>query len=185
MTDRIKDPRSNVSGRVGTAPHVLPSFDSYAQQVYAWAFRVLGRHHDALDVVQDVFLKWNEQCRRDPPRCPRGWLRVVTVNRALDMRRRDSSVAAATNELRSSPAEERGLDAVERIDLRDALQGALEELTDMQRSVLVAKVFDEQTFREIADELDLGIPTVKTHYLRAVRALRNQLQPEWESALDD
>ena len=34
------------------------AFDRYREEVYAWAYRILGRHHDALDVAQDVFLRW-------------------------------------------------------------------------------------------------------------------------------
>src|SRR3990172_5054926 len=64
------------------------SFEQYARQVYGWAYRVLGRHHDALDVVQDVFLRWDEQCAVSLPAQPRGWLRRVTFNRAIDMCRR-------------------------------------------------------------------------------------------------
>ena len=62
-------------------------FERYTHEVYGWAYRLLGRHHDALDVVQDVFVRWNNQCTQAPPRQPRGWLRKVTLNRALDIGR--------------------------------------------------------------------------------------------------
>ena len=61
----------------------------------------------------------------------------------------------------------------------DAAATALRKLTEIQRAVLVAKVYDTMTFAQIAAELDLAVSTVKTHYLRAVRALRNQLEPRW------
>ena len=73
-------------------------------------------------------------------------------------------------------------DASARIDrevLRDDIAGALDRLSELQRGVLVAKVYDEMTFAEIATELDLALSTVKTHYLRAVRAVRDRLQRRW------
>jgi DNA-directed RNA polymerase specialized sigma24 family protein len=40
-------------------------------------------------------------------------------------------------------------------------------------------VYDEMTFAEIAAELSVAISTVKTHYLRAVQAVRDRLRPRW------
>jgi len=159
-----------------------PGFDQYAQQVYGWAYRVLGRHHDALDVVQDVFLKWDEQCGHEIPRQPRGWLRTVTLNHAVDVRRRAGAshdrivqLAGVARPDRSDPTSLG--EAMERDELRVKVHAALEPLTDLQRVVLVAKVYDTLSFREIAEDLDLSISTVKTHYLRALRAVRERLQP--------
>ena len=80
-------------------------YELYAAQVYGWAYRFLGRHHDALDVVQDVFLKWMTQCARGTPDHPRGWLRRVTVNRAIDVvRQRRETPEAAVRVVDGVPA---------------------------------------------------------------------------------
>ena len=60
-------------------------------------------------------------------------------------------------------------------ELRAALAGAIERLTESQRGVLIAKVYDGLTFAQIAAELNLAVPTVKTHYLRALSAVRSHL----------
>ena len=46
-----------------TATEHGEGFERYRHEVYAWAYRLLGRHHDALDVAQDVFLRWAAQRR--------------------------------------------------------------------------------------------------------------------------
>ena len=156
------------------------AFEPYARDVYGWAYRLLGRHDDALDVVQDVFIKWSRQCSNDAPRQPRGWLRRVTWNRAIDLvrrRRRDPQT------VRSIPTTIGGIDsAPDQLD-RDALRGdigdALDGLSDAQRGVLVAKVYDDMTFSQIADEMDIAVSTAKTHYLRAVRHMRDRLRTRW------
>lgn len=33
-------------------------FEQNRAQVYAWAYRLVQNHHDALDVTQEVFIKW-------------------------------------------------------------------------------------------------------------------------------
>ena len=152
-------------------------FEAYTGDVYAWAYRVLGRHHDALDVVQDVFVKWAGQCRREPPAEPRGWLRRVTLNHAIDLRRRRHLAVEPLGRAREpAPAPKETIDEE---TLRDDIAVALDGLTEMQRSVLVAKVYDGLTFAQIAAELRVAASTAKTHYLRAVRAVRDRLAPRW------
>ncbi|GAF95160.1 unnamed protein product, partial [marine sediment metagenome] len=54
-----------------------------------------------------------------------------------------------------------------------------DRLSDVQRSVIVAKVYDDMTFAQVAEELGLAVSTVKTHYLRAVGTVRDRLKRRW------
>jgi len=156
------------------------AFERYTHEVYGWAYRLLGRHHDALDVVQDVFVRWSEQCAQRPPRQARGWLRRVTLNRAIDLRRHrrtqvtsgcEADHVAAGQPLAGQLMDEETL----RCDVADALAG----LTEAQREVLTAKVYDGLTFAQIAAEFGFSVSTAKTHYLRAVQAVGDRLRPRW------
>ena len=158
-------------------------FEPYRHDVYAWAFRLLGRHHDALDVAQDVFLRWAGQAKAETPRHPRSWLRRVTINRAIDFRRAEKGGASEV-ELQLAPAAKAQRTPAERDELRAAIAQAMSSLSDMQRSVLTAKVHDGLTFAQIAAEHDLAVPTVKTHYLRALRAVRDRLRGGWDDRSD-
>ncbi|MCH8314645.1 MAG: RNA polymerase sigma factor [Planctomycetes bacterium] len=154
------------------------AFEAYRNEVYTWAYRLLGRHHDALDVAQDVFLRWVDQCASAPPRNPRAWLRRVTIHRAIDFRR--SNTRRRIREA-ISPASPVHVDEskVARDELRNDIANAMEALSEMQQSVLFAKVYDGLTFARIAAELEIAVPTVKTHYLRALCALRDRLGQQW------
>jgi RNA polymerase sigma-70 factor (ECF subfamily) len=151
-------------------------FAQHRDEVYRWAYRLLGRHHDALDVAQDVFVKWAEAAREKPPiDNPRAWLRRVTINRAIDAVRARTTAMAVAIDVAAPCTASAGVDALEREELRREIALALEPLTDMQRSVLIARTFEELTFADIAVELGVAVPTVKTHYLRAVSAVRDRL----------
>ena len=154
------------------------AFERYRHDVYGWAYRLLGRHHDALDVAQDVFLRWLSQYRRRVPEHPRGWLRTTTINRAIDvLRSRQSASSAAASMPRRpllGPARSSEID-----ELRADIAAALATLTESQRGVLVAKVYDGLTFAAIAAEQKLAVPTVKTHYLRALGAVQDRLEGRW------
>ena len=154
-------------------------YELYAPQVYGWAYRFLGRHHDALDVVQDVFLKWMTQCARGTPDHPRGWLRRVTVNRAIDVARQRRETPEADIQVVDRDGGEQALVRDDREVLREDVSTAMQRLPEMQRAVLVAKVYDELTFAQVADELDIAVSTAKTHFLRAVTAMRERLRVRW------
>jgi len=158
-------------------------FEAYRRDVFAWAYRLLGNDHDCDDVVQDVFLRWDRQCRSAMPASPRGWLRRVTLNRALDVFR-GRPPQQLTAQAESCPTSVEIAGNLDLEQLRQDVAAALEEVTDIQRSVIVAKVYDGLTFAEIAADHDLAVSTVKTHYLRAVRGLARRLQARWADSDD-
>jgi RNA polymerase sigma-70 factor (ECF subfamily) len=149
------------------------AFEAHRGDVYRWALRIVRRHQDALDVVQDVGLRWLDRTRTGPPLDhPRSWLRAVTVHRAIDLVR-------ARRRADDGPAPETGCAVAgesERGEVRAAMTRALASLTEAQRIVLVAKVRDRMTFAEIAAGIGVSVPTAKTHYLRAIRAMRDRLE---------
>lgn len=160
-------------------PSVAGAFEAHTNEVYGWAYRLLGRHHDALDVVQDVFLKWIGQCESETPNHTRGWLRRVTINRSIDVIRERRRMEDANELVRPDAASLPRLTGVEHDELREDVAVALDTLTDVQRSILVAKVYDGMTFAKIAEELGIAVSTVKTHYVRAIGHVSVKLQPGW------
>lgn len=153
-------------------------FEAHRAAVYGWALRILGQAADAEDVTQDVGLRWLQRDRQEALASPRAWLRRVTVNRALDLvRQRDVRSSADSMQDISVAGSVTG--PIEFDELRAAVNRALLELTDAQRQVLCAKVFDGLTFAAIAQQMQLATPTVKTHYLRALTAMSKHLGPRW------
>lgn len=149
------------------------AFEQNQAQVYAWAYRLLQNHHDALDVTQDVFIKWwRARGEGSVPDNPLGWLRRVTVNLAIDAIRSASRRASHLPPGAASAAD--GSDPAKRETARQ-IATALETLTERQRAVVVAKVYDDCTFAQIAEQMGLSVPTVKTHYLRGLELLRHKL----------
>jgi len=145
-------------------------------RIYGWAYRLLQNHHDALDATQEVLLRALRQPTREVQR-PAAWLRRVTVNHCLDIRRRTRSredLPVRMNDQDSPEAAAGGR------ELKETVLKAMQDLSEQQRLVLVAKVYDQETFAAIADAMELSIGTVKTHYLRALRGMRQALQAHAE-----
>ena len=99
-------------------------------------------------------------------------MRRTTVNHCIDLirKRRPMSIgdAAASLPERDNRTTTDGA-------LRDRIAVGLSRLTDSQRVVVVAKVYDGQKFTGIAESLGVSVSTVKTHYVRGLRALRSSL----------
>jgi RNA polymerase sigma-70 factor (ECF subfamily) len=144
------------------------------QAVYRYAYRLTGSVPDAEDLSQQVFLVAQEklaQLRKAAN--ARSWLFAILRNCFLKGRQRRRPVAIANLQLNVDlmPAE---VPKDEDID-RERLQEALNELSDGFRVVLVMFYFEDCSYREIAEELDLPIGTVMSRLARAKGYLRSRL----------
>lgn len=149
-------------------------FRAHRGRVYRWAYALCARHEEALDVVQEVFLRM----LRQPPALANAaaaiaWLRRVTARVMIDRWRAEASRSAMRQKL--APREIGELTPETR-ELTERLHAAIGALSEQQRLVLMAKTYDRMTFAQIAAELNIAVPTAKTHYLRALSAVRGRLK---------
>ena len=140
--------------------------------IYGWAYRLLQNHHDAQDATQDVLLRWHTK-RPDEVENRKAWLRRMTINHCIDLMRKRRSVSS---EERNAVEVATPLAEAANRELHCAVVAGLNRLTEQQRTVLVAKVYDRETFAAIAGSMGLSVSSVKTHYVRALRALREPLK---------
>lgn len=152
---------------------VATQFEAHRGRVYRWAMMLCGRHDDALDVVQDVFLR---MLRRPPVResvpAVVAWLRRTTHHAVIDGWRS----AKARHEIPAEPPPRIVAEApADRAEQIERVRAAMATLSDQQRLVLLCKACDEMTFQRIADELEISLSTAKTHYVRALLAIRRRL----------
>ncbi len=155
----------------GPAEQPMPDSE-LSTRVYAWSYRLLQNHHDALDATQEVILR---SLRHPQPQVENklAWLRRVTTNHCIDLlRRRRPFVPSESRSGEVSAPDARA----SKHELQAAIINGMNRLTEQQRSVLVAKVYDHETFAEIAQSMGLAISTVKTHYVRALATMRTFLQ---------
>lgn len=137
------------------------------------ARRLLGDDQDALDAVQDGFLKAVRHLHEFDGRSSfRTWLLRVVSNAALDLGRRKGrrpSIRLAEND--AEPVDARDADPaanLHRQDLRRALDAALATLSHATRSTFVLFAEAELSYKEIADAQRIPIGTVmsRLHFAR-------------------
>ena len=142
--------------------------------VYGLALSYLKNAHDAQDLTQDVYVQvWDCAEQYRPTGSPMGWLLAACRNLCLMRRRREERHAALSEEEWDAiPAQECGLDA----DERALLQGALANLGDEERRVVLLHAVTGMKHREIAVLLELPLPTVLSKYHRALKKMRSILE---------
>jgi RNA polymerase sigma-70 factor (ECF subfamily) len=146
----------------------------HQQRAYAVARAVVLTHEDAEDAVQEGFLHAYKALARFRTDQPFGaWLHRIVANAALDlMRRRKVRDADTLPETVASPFRDPAVDS----DLRARLDGALAQLGDRQRAVIV--LHDVEGFKHAEIGRLLGIPegTARSDLHHARAQLRRVLQ---------
>ena len=163
----------------------------YRPLVLYWCQQDGLQPHDAQDVSQDVFLAAAgamDRFRHDQPGDTlRGWLRMITRNKAHDHRRRTARQipaaggSEAQRKLLSIPerSAERGGDAdadavEERIVLRQAVELILAGFKDRTRQAFWRFVIDRQRAEDVAQELGIQVHSVYLAKSRVLRRLREE-----------
>jgi RNA polymerase sigma-70 factor (ECF subfamily) len=159
-------------------------FRRYRQPAYRVAYRLLGHEADALDAVQEGFMKALTHLHSFQGRSSfKTWLLRVVSNAALDLGRQrgrrdtvrlDAPHNRDLTDSRLLTADETGR-RLERDELRHQLHKALDCLSEVQRQTFVLFADGELSYREIAEAMHTSIGTVMSRLFYARRKLRNYL----------
>jgi RNA polymerase sigma-70 factor, ECF subfamily len=157
----------------------------WERRIFALAFGMLGREEDARDATQETFLAAFRNLRgfRGEAKVS-SWLHRIAVNQCITRQRRSKvrSETALDDEAEKnaavfiSPLEVSPASAVENREQSMAVRRAVCALPPDLRQVVVMKEFEELTFQEISEVLDVPLSTVKSRLYTALRQLHMRLQ---------
>lgn len=157
----------------GSREALAELYELYVDHVYRIALRLTGEEAEAEDVVQDLFMALPRSLKSFRGSGPlEAWLKRVAVRTALmrnRTRKRRSEVAfdpTVQGDLADSPPGVVGQLALER---------ALKELPETQRTVFVLKVMEGYSHDEIASLVGITPEASRARLARARHALRNSL----------
>jgi RNA polymerase sigma-70 factor (ECF subfamily) len=156
-------------------------FRRYRLPAYRVAHRLLGHEADALDAVQEGFVKALTHLDSFRGQSSfKTWLLRVVSNAALDLGRQRGRREAVTlpgggladNDGSSPAVPDNPTRGLERADLRRALDEALATLPEAQRRTFVLHADAGLSYREVADVLGISIGTVMSRLYYARQKLR-------------
>ena len=171
------EPVSDVDGASEAVirPDIGTLVEQFYSPVYRFAFRLSGQASDAEDLAQQTFMDAQRKLHtlRDPAKV-RPWLFMIVRNlyrRKLRDQKPDRQVTLETVDEPSAEVQQTPLDD-------EGLQLALDSLPEEFRTVLLLFYFEDMSYREIAERLELPIGTVMSRLSRGKRHLRQRLSPE-------
>jgi RNA polymerase sigma-70 factor, ECF subfamily len=146
--------------------------------------RMLGSNSDVEDIAQQVFIRVWKSARRYVPRAKfTTWLLKITRNLVFNELRRSKRHAHVP--LQADPgAEEFPLKDEKNLapdvsllqtELQRAIEDAITQLPESQRMALILRRYEQLSYEEISEVLDLSVPAVKSVLFRARTELRARL----------
>jgi RNA polymerase sigma-70 factor (ECF subfamily) len=151
----------------------------HGPMVFGTAWRILGHAADTEDVVQDVFLEVFRLRADGSVRSWAGYLRKMAACRALDRLRQKRRPVVSLNGLAlhsTEPGPE--LLAVEN-ELAERLREAIAELPEREAEVFCLRYFDDLSYQDIANALDINAGAVAQALHKARARLETMLlEPE-------
>jgi RNA polymerase sigma-70 factor (ECF subfamily) len=169
----------------------------YDGKIFRLAMHVTQNREDAEDVLQETFMKAYEhldQFKGDSKFYT--WIVRIAVNQALmKLRRRRTDKSVSMDEtidtgedtvVREIAAwDESPEQRFSREEVREILDGAIESLDPIYRSVFMLRDVDDLSTEETAEALGLSVPAVKSRLLRARLQLREKLTRFFKRKGDD
>jgi RNA polymerase sigma-70 factor, ECF subfamily len=160
--------------RQGQEAAFLRLFDQQHVALFRFAWRLTGSVADAEDIVQECFLALlRPECSFDPARASiRTYLFGAVRNQWLKrLRRREQAVTPEAADHQTPESE------ALRAEMADAVAGAISELPETQREVLLLAHYEQLPLAEIAEITQLEVTAVKSRLQRARATLRETLAP--------
>jgi RNA polymerase sigma-70 factor (ECF subfamily) len=151
----------------------------YQTSVFNVCYRLLGERREAEDLTQEAFIRAHARLAAFDTGRPFGpWIRRVAANLCLNHLERVTPASVSLNDELDLPVESAELDLEtgrERAEQADAVRAALYSLPPHYRAVVELRHFQELSYAEIAQALDLPISDVKSHLFRARQLLAKKL----------
>jgi RNA polymerase sigma-70 factor (ECF subfamily) len=160
--------------------------ERHSRQVFRLAYRMTGNEQDAEDVVQEAFLRAYRRLAQFEMKSQFGsWLHRIAANCAYDLlrsrARRDEQPLEPDPEESSAPTPAADAPAPDQllwgVEVGRRVKAAMGRLSHLEKSAFVLRHYEGLTMDEIGGVLGVEANAAKHTVFRAVRKLREALQP--------
>ena len=157
----------------------------WERKIFALCFGMLGREDDARDAAQETFIAaYRNVANFRGEAKVSSWLHRIAVNQCLTTKRRAKTRSeefldddgGESDRIFVAPAHGSPASTTEATERLIIVRQAVSSLPVDLRQVIVMKEFEEMTFQEISETLELPLSTVKSRVYTALRQLRMKLE---------
>jgi len=158
--------------REGSAEAFRVLYNSHSNKIYRFCLRMMGDEQMAGDAYQETFIKVYENSHKFRGDNFTAWVYTIARRTCLNIIR-GLRKHADYDEALGVVSEERHTD----IMLKKSIEEAVASLSITLREALVLREYQECTYQEIADILDIEVSLAKVRVHRARLQLRKILEP--------
>lgn len=156
----------------------------YKDSIYFMALKMVNNKDDAMDLTVETFGKAFENIEKYKPDFAFStWLFRIATNNCIDFIRKKRISVVSIHSLKDEDGEERQFEAKsdslnpEESSIKkqenEKLKNIVDQLPSRYRTLIMLRYFEEQSYEEIATQLDLPLGTVKAQLFRARDLLAN------------
>ena len=155
-------------------------FDKYYTYLCNVVYRVINDADYAEDIAQEIFTDiWRKRESINIQTSLRAYLRRASVNRSLNhirkQRMKFDENEEAIIDIESNTID--GQQELEKDELEQRIHDCINGLPPKCKLVFSLSRFENMSYQEIADHLEISIKTVENQISKALRILRNSIQP--------
>jgi RNA polymerase sigma-70 factor (ECF subfamily) len=157
----------------------------WERKIFALCFGMLAREEEAKDAAQETFISAYRNLKnfRGDAKVS-SWLHRIAVNQCLTMMRRTKTRSesflddeqSADEKVFVAPLNQTPARMLEQNERLEIVRQAVGSLPVDLRQIIVMKEFEEMTFQEISEILELPLSTVKSRLYTALKQLRMKLE---------
>ncbi len=150
-------------------------FETYHRYLYVMACRYLMSEDYAEDAVQHTFMRlWENRKKIDYSKGVKNLLFTILKNYVLNEIRNQNYAIQKNYEIAqfNPQIEQSFLTRLEEEDFRFHFFKLIDQLPPQRKEVCLLKIVKGLSNQEIADEMKIAVPTVKSHYTQVIKFLR-------------
>lgn len=183
-----------VKARTGDQKAYASLMQRYKDSIYFMALKMVNNKEDAMDLTVETFAKAFEKLEKyQPDYAFSTWLFRVATNNCIDFLRKKKLNTFSIHSMMDDDEDSRPLDikadtlnpeetSIKKQESQE-LKLLIESLPQRYRNLLTLRYFDEFSYEEIAQQLDLPLGTVKAQLFRAKYLLGNILKDKQQNEL--
>ena len=162
-------------------------YKRYEKYLYSLCFSYVQNSQDALDLVQEIYIKvFKNISKFDIEKPFRSWIRKIAVNTCLNFKRTIKNNIISMNSYVNDEEEialgdtissdEDVLEDIIDTENKYLIKKYLKEIPEEYRIVLILRYYEDLSYNEISEIINMPLGTVKTKIYRAKALLRKKLK---------
>jgi RNA polymerase sigma factor (sigma-70 family) len=155
-------------------PEYNDAVKNHARNIFRFVFKNLKDKEASEDLVQDCFLKlWQNRASVDSSKI-KSWLFSVAHHATINFAKAEARKTGLDNTEKTLIST--GSSSDSQSDLKEIIEKSLQELTSLQRSIILLRDYEGYNYKEIGEILQLSESQVKVYLFRARKRMKDSIK---------